>query len=100
MIPYYPSESSDNEGRYEIPTFGDHLVAQYAGLNIFEVQEVELCSYLQLLRDAYISELQKTEGGQEYLENAWRLTQTEPGGKLNQTIGGDAVSWQNPNRET
>lgn len=36
-----------------------------------------LC-YLQLRRDAWIHALSQSQPGQEYLDNAWRLEQTEP----------------------
>lgn len=39
---------------------------------------MDILCYLQLRRDAYIHTLQQTEKGREYLENAWRLEQTEP----------------------
>lgn len=38
-------------------------------------------NYLQFLiwrRDAFISRLNQTESGREYLNNAWRMEQTEP----------------------
>jgi hypothetical protein len=34
--------------------------------------------YLTLRRDAFISWLSRTEAGTEYLDNAWRMEQTEP----------------------
>lgn len=34
--------------------------------------------YLVWRRDAYIYMLSRTEAGQEYLDNAWRMEQTEP----------------------
>lgn len=39
---------------------------------------MDILCYLQLRRDAYIHSLQQTKEGREYLENAWRLEQTEP----------------------
>ena len=39
---------------------------------------MDIICYLQLRRDAYIHNLQQTKDGREYLENAWRLEQTEP----------------------
>lgn len=39
---------------------------------------MDIITYLQLRRDAYIHGLQQTEKGREYLENAWRLEQTKP----------------------
>ena len=43
--------------------------------------EVRVLDYLQYLvwrRDAYIYMLSRTEEGQEYLDNAWRMEQTKP----------------------
>ncbi len=34
--------------------------------------------YLTWRRDAYIQMLSRTEEGQKYLDNAWRMEQTEP----------------------
>lgn len=34
--------------------------------------------FLTLRRDAFISWLSQSAGGQEYLDNAWRMEQTEP----------------------
>ena len=34
--------------------------------------------YLTLRRDAFIAWLSRTEAGTEYLDNAWRMEQTEP----------------------
>jgi hypothetical protein len=34
--------------------------------------------FLTLRRDAFISWLSESEGGREYLDNAWRMEQTEP----------------------
>ncbi len=34
--------------------------------------------YLIWRRDAYIYKLSRTEEGQEYLDNAWRMEQTKP----------------------
>lgn len=39
---------------------------------------MDYIEYLALRRDAYIYMLSRTEAGQEYLDNAWRMEQTEP----------------------
>jgi hypothetical protein len=42
---------------------------------------VAALNYLQYLvwrRDAYIHMLSRTEAGQEYLDNCWRMEQTKP----------------------
>ena len=53
-------------------------MAEYTGLTLVEVREMEYIQYLILRRDAYIYMLSRTEAGQEYLDNAWRMEQTEP----------------------
>ena len=61
-----------------ITTTWEHLVAQYTGLNILEVQELDYIAYLTYRRDAFIYNLNQTEKGREYLDNAYRLEQTKP----------------------
>ena len=53
-------------------------MAEYTGLNFFEVSELDYMQYLIWRRDAYIHKLSQSEAGQEYLDNAWRMEQTEP----------------------
>ena len=55
-----------------------HRVSEYTGLNFFEVWEMDYILYLTLRRDAFISWLSRTEAGQDYLDNAWRMEQTKP----------------------
>lgn len=54
------------------------MVATYTGLNMLEIQELDYFDYLQYRRDAFIYNLNQTEKGKEYLDNAYRLEQTEP----------------------
>ena len=61
-----------------ITTTWEHLVAQYTGLNILEVEELDYIDYLTFRRDAFIYKMRKTDKGEEYLNNAWRLEQTKP----------------------
>lgn len=56
----------------------EHLVAQYTGLNILEVEELDYIDYLTFRRDAFIYKMSKTDEGEKYLNNAWRLEQTKP----------------------
>lgn len=53
-------------------------MAEYTGLNFFEVGQLDYLQYLVWRRDAYIHMLSCTEAGQEYLDNCWRIEQTEP----------------------
>lgn len=66
----------------------EHLVAEYTGLNILEIEELDYIDYLIFKRDAFIYKMSKTEKGEEHLENAWRLEQTKPDrGKLHEKFG-------------
>lgn len=50
----------------------------YTGLNLNEIQLMELDEYLFYMREAYIYSLNQTKKGREYLDNCWRITQTKP----------------------
>lgn len=54
------------------------MVKDYTGLNFKQIQKMDLDEYLFYMREAYISELQQTEEGREYLYNCYRITQTKP----------------------
>lgn len=54
------------------------MVSEYTGLNIKEVDEIELFEFWLYLRDAVIYKYMKTEDGRKYLENCWRVEQTKP----------------------
>ena len=64
--------------QYTITSWWQHLVAEYTGLTLLEVRELDYLQYLIWRRDAYIYKLSRTEEGQEYLNNAWRMEQTKP----------------------
>ena len=69
---------SKGDHQYSTTTYWVHQVSEYTGLNFFEVWSMDYLVYLTLRRDAFISWLSRTESGQEYLDNAWRMEQTEP----------------------
>ena len=52
-------------------------MAEYTGLNFFEVGELNYVQYLIWRRDAYIHMLSRTEDGQKYLDECWRMEQTK-----------------------
>ncbi len=54
------------------------MVSQYTGLTIIEIEDLDYIDYLQYRRDAFISRLSQSEKGLEYLDNAYRIEQTEP----------------------
>ena len=53
-------------------------MAQYANMSLPDVCDLLLDDYMLLLRDAFIARKLQSEDGREYLDNAWRLEQTEP----------------------
>ena len=53
-------------------------MSEYTGLSFLEVETLDYLQYLIWRRDAYIYMLSRTEEGQEYLNNAYRMEQTEP----------------------
>ena len=59
-------------------TWWKRIVSEYTGLTFLQVSDLHYVTYLQWRRDAYIYFLEKTEEGREYLDNAWRMEQTEP----------------------
>ena len=81
---------AEDEGHHHYinTTWGRHLVAEYSGLNFHEVGQLDYGVYLLWLRDAYIAGLNRTEEGREFLDDCWRLEQTEPDRpKLRQRFG-------------
>ena len=53
-------------------------MAEYTGLTLYDVRELDYIDYLLLRRDAFIHKMNQTEKGREYLDNAWRMEQTQP----------------------
>ena len=56
----------------------EHMVAKYTGLNLMEIQDLDLDVYLYYLRQAYIHYLNQSEEGREYLEKCFIFVQTKP----------------------
>lgn len=54
------------------------MVADWARLPITEVDDLPLLDFLQYRRDAFISQMNATQAGREYLDNAWLLSRTKP----------------------
>lgn len=63
---------------YSTASYWRKLVADYTGLNFLEIGRLNYLQYLVWRRDAWIHMLNRTEVGQGYLDEAWRLEQTEP----------------------
>lgn len=67
------------------------MVSAYTGLSFKEIGELNYITFLEWRRDAYIHRLEQTKEGQEYLRNAWRMTQTKPNrGALRRKLGKEA----------
>ena len=64
--------------QYKALTWYKHLVSVYTGLNFHQIGQLNYIEFLQYRRDAFINWLSKSEKGQEYLDNAWRMEQTKP----------------------
>ena len=77
VIPDYPVTPTGKEVKYTVYTQLDKLAADYANMSLYEIDDIPIIDYWLILRDAFISRLSVTEKGREYLNNAYRLTQTE-----------------------
>ena len=79
IIPWYPSEPEDKNDKikYTIYTSSDRMVADYARMDIYAVDDISVLEYWLLERDAFITAMSRTKDGRKYLNNAYRLTCTE-----------------------
>ena len=77
-MPYYPLQDMQGGHQYTTTSYWTRLVAEYTGLNFHEVRKLNYIVFLTWRRDAFIHKMSQSEKGQEYLDNAWRMEQTEP----------------------
>lgn len=77
-MPFYPRDKGVDDIPYRLLTRPEKLVMDYCHINLYEIQEMEIDTYLFFLREAMIYENSQTKEGREYLKNCWRLEQTEP----------------------
>ncbi|MGN0518134.1 MAG: hypothetical protein ACI4II_05370 [Acutalibacteraceae bacterium] len=56
----------------------ERITARYTGLSFNELKKLNYIEYLAYRRSAFIYVMSCSDKGEEYLENAWRMTQTEP----------------------
>ena len=54
------------------------MAADWLRIPLVEVDELDYFYYLRVRRDAFVSRLEQSEAGREYLEKAWLLSRTEP----------------------
>lgn len=64
------------------------MVADYLRISVPEVDDLDYIYYLMIRRDAFISILDQSDSGREYLDEAWRLHQTEPDRKASRELFG------------
>lgn len=75
-MPWYPDEEEPGH-EYTVETSAEKLVADYARVTLADVEEMDYIGYRVLLRDAFVSKLNATESGREYLRKAWLLSRTD-----------------------
>lgn len=63
---------------FAVLTQHEKIVAEYAGISLLDVYELDVFSYWALLHDGVVWNNAQTEKGREWLNNAWRIAQTEP----------------------
>ena len=77
-VPYYPTKKDkEYEVKYTAYTVTDKLVADYANMNIYEVDKLPILDFWLLERDAFIAALSKTKDGRKYLNDAYRIKQED-----------------------
>lgn len=92
-MPYYPyaDSTAGHTHKYENRSWYRRLVSEYTGLDFFRVGQLDYIQFLLWRRDALIYRMNQTEEGREYLDNAWRLEQTEPDrASLRKKVGKEA----------
>jgi cbb3-type cytochrome oxidase subunit 1 len=61
-----------------VNTIEEKIVSEYTGYNFAQLEELNVFEYWLFLHDAVIHNCMQTTEGKEYLENCWRMEQTEP----------------------
>lgn len=68
-MPFYPDSDPDEGLPYEIEMYWEHVIAEYLGMTVADVLDLDLVDFLALRREAFIVAMSKTQEGREYLEN-------------------------------
>jgi len=66
-----PTDKNNDEDYYLMPNI--KRVMDYSRLNYFEVLELPVDTYLMMLKNSVIDELNSSEEGREYLEKCERM---------------------------
>ena len=64
-MPFYPREEGERDIPYTLKTRAEKLVMDYCHLNIAQVQELPIDTYLFLMREAMIYRSEERRGGKE-----------------------------------
>ena len=67
---------------YIVETIGEKRVAEYLGITLLEVGELNFVDYLFFKREAVIYNCSQTEEGREYLRNAKKKNSMPSGGEI------------------
>lgn len=67
-------------------------ITDYAGLDFEQIDNLDIFTYWQLLRDAVIYNAAQTEKGRDWLERCWVAEQKEPDRKTLRELFGSGVS--------
>ena len=54
------------------------MIKEYSGIDFSAQEDLDLVEYMLYTRDAYISKLNQSESGRDYLEQCWIAEQTVP----------------------
>lgn len=54
------------------------MVSDFTRLSFKEINDLYYDDFLLYVKEAFIYKLEQSEGGREYLRNAYRITQTQP----------------------
>lgn len=77
-IPPFLFEDSEGNIKEPISTLDLKYVGDYAGLNIREVEDLNILEFYLFMHDAVVWNLSQSEDGRKRLDKSWMLRQTEP----------------------
>ncbi|MGN0077681.1 MAG: hypothetical protein ACI36V_02740 [Coriobacteriales bacterium] len=66
------------------------MAADWLRIPLTEVDKLDYLFYLRVRRDAFVSRLEQSEAGRDYLQKAWLLSRTEPDREASRRLFGRA----------
>ena len=74
-LPFCPEKTEEKDKIMQtVYTDYEKLVADYANISVFDVDDISIMDYWILLHDSVIHSLAKSEKGKKYLKDAYILT--------------------------